>query len=265
MTSYPEPMVARATGVAKRVLAATRQARLTKGVDWALSSKAVVEYTPEGLEKICAALRLDAALVRAMPAEAAPQAQFACRPPVVPERAAGGDACGIEASAGGGGAVEAEIPRAAVVVAEVVQKLPEPPAPEWLEVTRTVINPQIVMARVRGAGPEVAVRVRSFLTWLPGCWMQARRAGAALFIHEGRAPRWRGDRYGFGRPAELSISEGNHEKNAMAGAAALGGAGAVQKNGAADIAAARLEAGAGAAPHEQGRAAGDAPVAEARG
>ena len=261
MDSYPEPMVARATGVAKRVLAATRQARLTKGADWTLSSKAVVEYTPEGLEKICAALRLDAALVRGAPADAVPQAQFACRPPVVAERAVGLDACGIEATACGGGAVEAMVAEVAEVVAVAVEKLPEPPAAEWLEVTRTVINPQIVMARVEGEGPEVAVRVRSYLTWLPGCWMQARRAGAALFIHEGRAPRWRGDRYGFGRPAELS--EGNHhEKNEVAVAAALGGAVAVQDGGATDVEVARLEAGAGAAPHEQGRAAGHAPVAE---
>lgn len=260
MDSYPEPMVARATGVAKRVLAAARQAKLTKGLDWALSSKAVVEYTPDGLEKICAALRLDAALVRGAPAEVPAQAQFAARPPVVAERAAGMDACGIEASACGGGAVEAELSSVVAVVAVAVEKLPEPPAPEWLEVTRTVINPQVVMARVSGAGPEVAVRVRSFLTWLPGCWMQARRAGAALYIHEGRAPRWRGDRYGFGRPAELL--EGDHEKNEVAGAAAPGGARAVQDGSATDVEIARLEAGAGAGHDTPGRATGHAPVAE---
>lgn len=264
MTSYPEPMVARATGVAKRELAATRQARLTKGSDWVLSSKAVVEYTPAGLEKICAALRLDAALVRGGPAETVPQAQFACRPPVVAERAAGLDACGIEASSCPGGAVGVELPQAAMVVAEmvskVVEKLPGPPPLEWLEVTRTVINPQLVMARVGGAGPEVAVRVRSHLTWLPGCWMQARRAGVALFIHEGRAPRWRGDRYGFGRPQGLL--EGNHEKLEMAEAASLGGARAVQDGGATDVEIARLEAGTGAGHDTPRRATGDAPVAE---
>lgn len=60
MRTYPEPLVARVTGLKKRRLVAVRRASLVRGDDWQIERN-VVHYTPAGLEKLLAALGLASA------------------------------------------------------------------------------------------------------------------------------------------------------------------------------------------------------------
>ncbi len=79
MTTYPETLVARVTGIDKRTVAKARKAHaLAKPADW-LTENSCVVYTGDGLKKICAVLGVDAAALRGPEtgAEPAPQADAA--------------------------------------------------------------------------------------------------------------------------------------------------------------------------------------------
>lgn len=100
MTGYPEQLVARATGVKRPAIVDVRKRRMVKGPDWVMVDGQVC-YTAAGLEKLCAALKLDAALVEAEKNAvcAAHAAAAQATPSAAPERAAEASASPGEASA----------------------------------------------------------------------------------------------------------------------------------------------------------------------
>lgn len=73
MRTYPEPLVARVTGLKKRRIVGVRKASLTRGDDWQIERN-VVHYTPAGIEKLLVALGLTSAGL-VWPAETAAPAE----------------------------------------------------------------------------------------------------------------------------------------------------------------------------------------------
>lgn len=181
MTAYPEPLVARVTGVNRSDLADTRRKSLTKDVDWRLVN-AVVTYTPDGLKKLLSAAGIDlAALVwpepgatenagaRALDPAAAvpdPAQRSVSSSPVLEPAAVVSAAC---ETANGGALVE-------------------------LTVTAVLRNPTILRAVVGEDPKPLTVRVRDNRNFLPGMKLKARSAGPGsdLYHMVGHCPRWRG-------------------------------------------------------------------------
>lgn len=206
MRTYSEPLVARVTGIPKRVIATHRRRLCAKRVDWQVVG-AVVHYTEAGLKKICGALGLDAAALT-WPAEAPtsePPAGVAETAPGAEKSTPGpvpspGGLLGKIASAVGLGRPAAEAPAGAarVVGAAVAQAEREAPQPIAVTVTAISPNPTIVIGRAAGIDGLVSVKVRSNRNFIPGLVVRATPInGHRYFAQVGRPPRWRGDRVGF--------------------------------------------------------------------
>jgi hypothetical protein len=162
---YPEPLVARTTGVNRETVAATRKAALAKGTDWTLENS-VVCYTAPGLEKLISALGL-AETAFVWPAAPTATGDRSATPP----RAESGPEKFAAQCAG------------------------EPPRPlAELRVVALSRNPAILQATPDGGATTVCVRVRSNANFLPGMPLRARAPapGASLYHFEGQCPRWKG-------------------------------------------------------------------------
>jgi hypothetical protein len=163
--NFPEPLVARSTGVNRERVAAARKASLVKGDDWTLENS-VVCYSAEGLKKLLGALGL------AEGAFAWPRA--ACE---------GGDPKATPLRG------EPDVKKSVEVVAAAEAARPVVD----LKVAALSRNPTIIEA----VGPDarrVSVRVRSNVNFLPGMALKAREPapGASLYHFEGQCPRWKG-------------------------------------------------------------------------
>lgn len=177
MNLYPEPLVARVTGVNRHVLAAARRMHLQKGDDWTLENS-VTCYLPSGLKKLLAALGLSDAALAWPDAPTATDDRSATPPDVTPDP----------------------------------EKNPVPPAPSAvatrvdavgagdsarplvdLKVTAISRNPSIVHAAATGR-PAVLVRVRTNMNFVVGMPIRARAPapGGTLYFFEGQCPRWKG-------------------------------------------------------------------------
>lgn len=221
MSTYPEPLVARALGVKKSLLADTRKARLAKGADWAMDARAQVAYTAAGLAKLCRVLGLDRALVEAAKNCGEPMAVAAPGSRAEASAAAGGASLRevLPAEAGGNTTGQEPAPDRnpvpafarrdpAATVAAAAEELARKSSPVWVEVTGVPGNPIIVHGRLEGR--PVTVRVRANATFVPGLWIQATPLnGANYFAMVGHPPRWKGDRHGFARPAATDIPPAN--------------------------------------------------------
>jgi hypothetical protein len=160
---YPEPMVARVTGLSRTILKRARGKGLEKGTDWLLV-KSVVTYPAGGLKKLLASAGVDSAAL-AWPI-----------PPGAPL-----DSPAVD----GGAALDAT--GVAAAIEELVQ-------PEWVEIVveRVVPNPTILFAR-HGA-ETVRVRVRSNENFVQGMKIKARppEDEGGLWWLVGNCPRWKG-------------------------------------------------------------------------
>lgn len=175
MSEYPEPLVARILGVKKKRLVEARKQALQRGGDWVLAG-AQVAYTLGGLKKLCGALGLDSALV-----ETAKKS---------------------EVSAGGPGIIEASAV-AGEALAAGVEVLAKKSAPVWMKIIGVPGNNIIV--HCEHEGQRVAVRVKSNATFIAGLWIQATPLNhGQYFAQVGKPPRWKGDRFGFAKPDNVS-------------------------------------------------------------
>lgn len=210
---FQEPLVARVTGVRKAILVAHRKDRLAKGVDWTLERN-VVAYTAVGLEKLLAALGLQAAAL-AWPAPG--EGQHSGEVDEAAEEAS--DGAGEAFSAPGDGAEKSAVapaagadfarnvrppvtawpwPRAtaAAVVAEQVLAIQETLPCEFV-VRRLSHNPTLLQC-VGEAEREVLVRVATNANFIPGMKLRARPpakgGGIAARVYSlvGHCPRWKG-------------------------------------------------------------------------
>lgn len=229
--TYSEPLVARVTGINKKVIAQRRRHTCLKKVDWMLLG-GVVHFTDNGLKKICRELSLDAAAfewpAEAPPKPAAPTAGQSPPPPQPNPPAATDEALldGSDDISGETGADDDELERdespaaqaglapppqappsdqaaapavtAAAVIANGVTLLQRAGTIE-ATVTRTSPNPTIVLATIPGRDREVRVRVRDNANFIRGLVLRVTsiRGYADFFNFAGRLPRWRGDRVGF--------------------------------------------------------------------
>ncbi len=173
MNAFPEPMVARVTGVHRETLAQARRLSLAKGNDWTLENS-VVCYTPAGLKKLISAVGLGG---ETFVWETAPTGTG--DPVATPPRASP-DSKKIPAA----GTVAAGVAAAGVAVAarEVVA----------LKITSVSRNPSIVHAT--DGKTAVLVRVRTNENFTAGMPIKARApaAGSTLYHFEGNCPRWKG-------------------------------------------------------------------------
>ncbi len=231
MSNYPEAKVARVSGIRKGLLADTRRTACKKGVDWTLDERNQVTYTAAGLEKICAALRLDQAGLQEGVA-----AGFRPEPAGAAGAAAGPSACLAEASAPGpevaailqGGDhdqppdLSGTSGPAAPLISEKISAGPVAMhAADVLTravravraVEASVVEVTVTGVPVRGnklllfgtiedpkapsGRQRVTVRVRDNAFFLPGFVIRATPATANYYNFVGRLPRWRGDRFGF--------------------------------------------------------------------
>ncbi len=174
MSAFPEPMVARVTGVHRETLAVARRTSLAKGADWTLENS-VVCYTPPGLKKLLSALGLggetfvwESAATGTGDRSATPPDS---RPDVKKNLAGGAVGAGVAAA---GEAVEARA---------------------MVELTVTTIsrNPSILHAQDE-AKRSVLVRVRTNVNFTAGMPIKARAPapGSTLYHFEGNCPRWKG-------------------------------------------------------------------------
>lgn len=174
--TYPEPLVARTTGVNRETVAAARKSILEKGTDWTLENS-VVCYSADGLKKLLRTLGLaeapfvwpDAGNATGDPA--ATPLRFTS----VPQK--------ISVSAG---AVAARVAAAGVTAA--ARPLVD------LRVTTLSRNPSIVHASADGGRTLVLVRVRTNVNFTAGMLIRARAPGpgGTLYHFEGQCPRWKG-------------------------------------------------------------------------
>lgn len=182
MTSYPEPMVARVTGVSREVVATTRKAALVKLEDWTLVDS-VVCFTAPGLKKLLSSLGLAEDAFAWEGAPAAPGDRSATPPsaPSDPEKNSS-----VPAAVSPAGAVAARVEAAA---AEVAAR-----AAVDLTVTKISRNPTIVHASPGPGAEDVLVRVRTNVNFTAGMPITARApaVGSQLYHFEGNCPRWKG-------------------------------------------------------------------------
>lgn len=182
MTSYPEPMVARVTGVSRETLAKTRKADLLKGEDWTLADS-VVCYTPPGLKKLLSSLGLgDTAFAWESPATAT--SDRSATPPSATSDPKKISSVPVAVSAAGAVAARVEAAAADVAARPIVE----------LTVTKISRNPSIVHATEGEGRADVLVRVRTNANFTPGMRLPARAPapGSLLYHFEGNCPRWKG-------------------------------------------------------------------------
>lgn len=188
MTLYPEPLVARNTGVSREKVAEARRAALVKGDDWQLENS-VVCYTAPGLKKLLDSLGLaDAPL-------AWPDASSAARDPSATPPSSAPDQASVPAE-------KSSIALAPAAVAARVSAAGAVSAARAfvdLVVVSLSRNPTIVHARrVADACPDprayVLVRVRTNANFVSGMKLKARAPapGSTLYYYEGQCPRWKG-------------------------------------------------------------------------
>ncbi len=180
MNAYPEPLVARVTGVNRSDLADTRRRALTKDVDWRLVN-AVVTYSPAGLEKLLSAAGIDLAALTW------PE----------PSGAQNGGAHALNPTAAAPDPAQSSIaPPATEPLAVVTAACENVSAGALLELTVTEVlrNPTIVRATAPGDVKQLTVRVRDNRNFLPGMKLKARATGSRdeIFHMVGHCPRWRG-------------------------------------------------------------------------
>jgi len=174
---YPEPMVARVTGVARVAIKRARAASLEKGPDWSLVDS-VVTYGPDGLKKLLSALGLRADDLAWPVPPGPPRGGFEAGPLAAATREGSGDA--VHGASPATVVAEAVAEAAAVETARALVEL---------VVLKNVFNPGLLIAR-HGA-TEVRVRVRSNVNFRPGMVLRARapiQAGG-LWHMEGNCPR----------------------------------------------------------------------------
>lgn len=182
MTAYPEPLVARVTGIGRPRLKKARLANLTKGPDWWLA-ESTVTYGTDGLKKLLLALGLNAADL------AWPEPPTPPDVPPEPDRPA---SAALDPTAESAEADSATVAVAEVVVEKIVAEAA--PALRELVVRKIAWNPSIVMAWDAATEREVRVRVRSNVNFRPGMVLRARAPEQAdgLWFMEGNCPRWPG-------------------------------------------------------------------------
>lgn len=212
MTTYPEPLVARALGPKKSILVEVRRTMLKKGDHWVMANN-VVNYTPAGLAALCRAMELDQQPVldeveKISPAAPPPPANAATTP--APATAA------AEASPSPPGptppavTVEPAAPAteekkspdgpavdpAIELAAQVAQVAPKREAVDIVVSGRSP-NPLIVFGSLDGK--QVKVRVRNNANFIPGLVLTAKPSSDGPYLMIGHPPRWRGDKIGFAR------------------------------------------------------------------
>ena len=178
---YPEPMVARVTGIKRPALKRARMSALEKGPDWWLA-ESVVTYGEDGLKKLLVALGLDAA-------DLAWEEPLAVSSPL-PESESAASADADPTQAAPCGPVEPLEP----VVEKIAAAVPVARALLDLTVRKVAWNPTIVMAWHEAEAREVRVRVRNNVNFRPGMVLRARAPEQAdgLWCMEGNCPRWPG-------------------------------------------------------------------------
>ena len=176
--TYAETLVARVTGVKKKVVAEARhESGLMRGPDWILSNSCV-HYTPAGLEKICGALGIDSSALEWR------------------DDAARSDDRGEEtqASRATGAGLDATPEKIAVAVetvaAAVAQITRETPVPVEIRIARLSRNPRVLIGQLGEA--FVTVMVRDSKNFLPGMVVRADRIDELRYTMVGNCPRWRG-------------------------------------------------------------------------
>lgn len=208
MTTYPEPLVARALGPKKSILVTVRRTMLKKGEHWLMANN-VVNYTPAGLAALCRAMELDQQPVLDEVEKIAPGA------PPPPADAATAPAA-AEASAAPPGPTSPALPVEPEAPAPEEKKSPEvPPADPVRELAAQVAhvapkrvavdivvtgrspNPLIVFGALDGK--QVKVRVRDNANFIPGLVLTAKPSSDGPYLMIGHPPRWRGDKIGFTR------------------------------------------------------------------
>jgi hypothetical protein len=195
--NFPETVVARVTGIAKKRIAETRRsALLVKGTDW-LVEDSCVTYSPAGLKKLCQALAIDQAALEwferpdvpapafsetqgsreaQQPAAVTPEPQF---PPGAPP-------------ATNPPWPELDGHPAAASVATAVDRIQTAQAAALIKVvvTRLAPNTRIVYGRIEAR--PVIVQVRDNRNFRPGMTLTAQPATGDYFHMHGNCPRWPG-------------------------------------------------------------------------
>lgn len=198
MTLYPEPLVARTTGVSREKVAEARRSALVKGDDWQLENS-VVCYTAPGLKKLLGSLGLADAPLAWPDASSAPRDPSATPPSGTPD----GSAAPAEKSAialapaavaarvSAAGAVSAARPLVELLVVSLSRN------PTIVHARRAEARPVDIQDAEPRAEPRaelLLVRVRTNANFVVGMRLKARAPapGATLYHFEGQCPRWKG-------------------------------------------------------------------------
>lgn len=177
MNSFPEPLVARVTGLNRTVLAKARRGTLTKDQEWLLVGS-VVHYTPGGLKKMLAAVGIDvAALVWPEPSGTDLETERALDPAASP----------IDPAELREGQDEAAVVTAACETAAAIELVE-------IFVSSVPRNPRILYGIPAGGTAAVVVRVKDNTNFRPAMKLKAHppAAGATVWHMVGHCPRWPG-------------------------------------------------------------------------